>query len=82
MTHDDLFICANPGRTGYHDERHICESRDDHTRPMLDANNERCYPFTILTYRCIGCGSALTNQTRAADGTGKWARYIIEEEPW
>lgn len=80
MTEDDLFVCSAPLMPAARaDHRHICDHAPDYTRPMIDDHGRRNYPIPILLYRCAGCGVALTSRK---DGGGRWARYIIEEEPW
>lgn len=87
VSNDDLFLCPSPQKPGRADDRHICDSRPDLGQPFLDNNDKVTYPMMILTYRCVACGNALTTARHAyerlsLDGGGRWARYVIEEEPW
>lgn len=76
---DDLFLCPTPHPAGIADDRHICDSRADLTRPFLDNDDEVCYPMQLLVMRCKGCGVALTSHDNSG---GRWGRYVIHEEPW
>lgn len=78
MTRDDLLVCPNPVETGMLDDRHVCDSVPDYDRPMLDPDDNVCYPIRLLIYRCAGCGVGLI----AVPGDGRWGVYLIEEEPW
>lgn len=77
VSFDALFTCPEPHQYS-HDGRHICDSRPDYDRPFLNDQGRVNYPMKIMTFRCLGCGCALTS---CEDGKGRWARYLLEEEP-
>jgi hypothetical protein len=61
------------------DDRHVCDSRDDLDMPFLDDNDEVFYPMKTLILRCVGCGNALTYRDTT---DGRWAWYVIDEDPF